>query len=128
MSQFPSRTPVTGKGGECEAIKLLGLEGEYISFLLGVESEIRLLNHVLGCDECRRSIVKHISGEKPFELGPLDGLFSPMDGMPLNEIRELIEQRAKQRIEQLEGLRGDAELELNDLRRNLKDLVSSSSR
>ena len=128
MSQFPSRTPVTGRGGECEAIKLLGLEGEYISFLLGTETEIRLLSHVLECEECRRSIVKHISGEKPLELGPLDELFSPIRGTPPNQIQGLVEQRAKRRIEHLESIRGDAELELNDLRKNLKELVSSSSR
>ena len=126
MSQ-PLRTRVTGGGGECEALKLLGLEGEYASFLLGVESEMRLLSHVLVCEECRRGIAEHISGARTLELGALDELFSPLRGAPLDEVDAFIERRAKRRIEQLEAIRGDAELELEDLRRNLKALIDSSS-
>ncbi|MQY82517.1 hypothetical protein GH157_02360 [archaeon] len=40
------------------------------------------------------------------------------------DLDELVERRIRQRVEQLERLREDADLELENLRENLKPLIS----
>lgn len=110
-------------GGDCEAMKLLGLEGEYLSFLLDMEVELGLLRHVLGCSLCLSTIKERISGEGEGELGTIGELFEDAMGVNVVELDDLVERRIRQRIEQLERLREDADLELEDLRRNLKPLI-----
>ncbi len=111
-------------GGDCETMKLLGLEGEYLSFLLDMEVELGLLRHVLGCDECHRTIRERISGDGRSELGAIGVLFDDAIGVNVVDLDELVERRIRQRIEQLERLKVDADLELGDLRRNLKPLIN----
>ena len=109
--------------GDCEAMRLLGLEGEYLSFLLDMEVELGLLRHVLGCNVCLRTIKVRISGEGKIELGPIGELFDDAIGVNVMELGDLVERRINQRIEQLERLKEDAGLELEDLRRNLEPLI-----
>ena len=110
-------------GGDCEAMKLLGLEGEYLSFLLDMEVELGLLRHVLGCNMCLGTIKERISGEGKSELGTISELFDDAIGVNVLELDELVERRIRQRVEQLERLREDADLELENLRENLKPLI-----
>jgi len=110
-------------GGDCEAMKLLGLEGEYLSFLLDMEVELGLLRHVLGCNMCLGTIKERMSGEGKGELGTIGELFDDVMGVNVVDIDELVERRISQRIEQLERLKVDADLELEDLRRNLEPLI-----
>ena len=110
-------------GGDCEAMKLLGLEGEYLSFLLDMEVELGLLRHVLGCNVCLGTIKERISGEGKNELGTIGELFNDAIGVNVVDLDELVERRIRQRIEQLERLKEDADLELEDLRRNLEPLI-----
>ena len=110
-------------GGDCEAMRLLGLEGEYLSFLLDMEVELGLLRHVLGCDVCLRTIKEGISGDGKSELGTIGILFDDAIGVNVMELGDLVERRINQRIEQLERLKEDAGLELEDLRRNLEPLI-----
>jgi hypothetical protein len=117
------RRPVPVWGGDCETMKLLGLEGEYLSFLLDMEVELGLLRHVLGCDECQRTIRERISGEGKGEIGTIGKLFDDAIGVNVVDLDELVERRISQRIEQLERLKEDADLELADLRRNLEPLI-----
>jgi hypothetical protein len=115
--------PVPVWGGDCEAMKLLGLEGEYLSFLLDMEVELGLLRHVLGCNMCLGTIKERISGEGKSELGTISELFDDAIGVNVLELDELVERRIRQRVEQLERLREDADLELENLRENLKPLI-----
>jgi len=117
------RKPVPVWGGDCETMKLLGLEGEYLSFLLDMEVELGLLRHVLGCNVCLGTIKERISGEGKNELGTIGELFNDAIGVNVVDLDELVERRINQRIEQLECLKEDADLELEDLRRNLEPLI-----
>ena len=110
-------------GGDCEAMKLLGIEGEYLSFLLDMEVELGLLRHVLECNVCLGTIKERISGERKDELGTISELFDDAMGVNVVELDELVERRISQRIEQLERLKEDADLEIEDLRRNLGPLI-----
>ncbi len=110
-------------GGDCEAMKLLGLEGEYLSFLLDMEVELGLLRHVLGCNTCLGTVKERISGDGNGELGAIGELFDDAMGVNVVGLGELVERRINQRIEQLERLKVDADLELEDLRRNLEPLI-----
>ena len=105
-------------------MKLLGLEGEYLSFLLDMEVELGRLRHVLGCDMCLVTVKEGISGAGKVELGPIGELFVDATGVDVVELGDLVERRIGQRIEQLERLREDAGLELEDLRRNLEPLIT----
>ena len=113
------RKPVSVWGGDCETMKLLGLEGEYLSFLLDMEVELGLLRHVLGCNLCLRTIKERISGDEKSELGAIGELFDDAMGVNVVDLDELVERRISQRIEQLERLKEDADLELGDLRLSL---------
>ena len=117
------RRPVPVWGGDCEAMRLLGLEGEYLSFLLDMEVELGLLRHVLGCDVCLVTIKEGISGDGKRALGAIGVLFDDAIGVNVMELGDLVERRMNQRIEQLERLKEDAGLELEDLRRNLEPLI-----
>jgi hypothetical protein len=117
------RRPVPVWGGDCETMRLLGLEGEYLSFLLDMEVELGLLRHVLGCNMCLRTIKERISGEGKSALGAIGELFDDAIGVNVMELGDLVERRINQRIEQLERLKEDAGLELEDLRRNLEPLI-----
>ncbi len=117
------RRPVPVWGGDCEAMRLLGLEGEYLSFLLDMEVELGLLRHVLGCNTCLRTVKERISGAGKSELGTIGELFDDAMGVNVVDLDELVERRISQRIEQLERLKVDADLELEDLRRNLEPLI-----
>jgi hypothetical protein len=117
------RRPVPVWGGDCEAMRLLGLEGEYLAFLLDMEVELGLIRHVLGCDMCLRTIKERISGEGNGELGAIGELFDDVIASNVVDLEELVERRIRQRIEQLERLKEDADLELEDLRRNLGPLI-----
>ncbi len=110
-------------GGDCETMRLLGLEGEYLSFLLDMEVELGLLRHVLGCNMCLGTVKERISGEGKGELGAIGVLFEDAMGVNVVDLDELFERRINQRIEQLERLKVDADLELEDLRRNLEPLI-----
>ena len=110
-------------GGDCEAMRLLGLEGEYLSFLLDMEVELGLLRHVLGCSMCLETIKGQISGEGESDLGTIGELFDDAMGVNVVDLDDLVERRISQRIEQLERLKKDADLELEDLRRNLEPLI-----
>lgn len=101
---------------------LLGLEGEYLSFIMDMEVELGLLRHVLGCGTCRGVIKGRISGEAETELGPIGDLFEDAMGASVADLDEFVERRIVQRIGQLERLMGDADLELEDLRRSLAAL------
>ena len=111
-------------GGDCEAMRLLGLEGEYLSFIQGTETELGLLRHVLECDGCLRAVKDGVRGVGSGDLGDFGRLFDDVVGVEVADLEGLIVRRICQRIEQLERLRGDAVLELGDLRANLEPLIS----
>ena len=93
------------------------------SGLLDMEVELGLLRHVLGCDECQVTIRERISGDGRSEIGTIGKLFNDAIGVNVVDLDELVERRIRQRIEQLERLKVDADLELEDLRRNLEPLI-----
>lgn len=110
-------------GGDCETMRLLGLEGEYLSFLLDVEVELGLLHHVLGCEACLEAIKGRISGDGECDLGTIGELFDDLEASSVVELDEVVERIICERIELLGRLREDADLELESLRENLKPLI-----
>jgi len=101
---------------------LLGLEGEYLAFILDMEVELGLLRHILACGVCREEIKGRITGEEETELGPLGDLFEDAMKASVADLDEFVGRRIAQRIGRLERLMGDADLELEDLRGNLAAL------
>jgi hypothetical protein len=72
---------------------------------------------------CLETVQERISGEGKGELGAISELFDDAMGVNVVDLDELVERRIRQRIEQLERLKEDADLELGDLRRNLEPLI-----
>jgi len=115
--------PIPRWGGDYETMRLLGLEGEYLSFLLDIEVELGLLRHVLGCGECLGTVKERLSGEAWSDLGRVGRLFDDVKASNGVDLDDLIDGRLSRRIEQLEQLREDADLELGSLREDLKPLL-----
>jgi hypothetical protein len=119
---------------ECEPLWLLHMESEYISFMVSLESEMRLLHHVRGCGECRAKIRLIYTGERE-PNDELEELFaidlqeklqnstSILD-LPLrvnhNDADAYIEARIDWRLAKLKTIITNAELELKNLSDKIK--------
>ena len=127
-------------GQDCEEFRLHELKGEYASFILDLESEATLLEHVLGCKRCRDRIRRLIeggggqddrwgglfSGELPSLLGE-EGVTLPgrTGDCPrlrdYSEVDDFIEDRIRWRARRLLEMRSDAEDELKALKARLEE-------
>lgn len=138
MSRSPGygiRSKVTSAAESCEPLWLLAVESEYIGFLVSLESEKRVLEHIASCEDCRRRLRTVI--EKAESEDELDEVFhrelnnwrggvqSETINCPLREdfqeIDSYIDARITWRIGILRKLSIDAELELSHLSERIKD-------
>lgn len=133
-------TSPDGLGQDCEEFRLHELKGEYASFILDLESEANLLEHVLGCKRCRDRIRRLIeggggqddrwgslfSGELPGFLGEEGVTFPGRTGdcprlRDYSEVDDFIEERIQWRAKRLLEMRSDAEDELKALKAHLEE-------
>jgi hypothetical protein len=138
MSRSPGygiRSKITSAAEKCEPLWLLAVESEYIGFLVSLESEKRVLEHIASCEDCRRRLRTVI--EKSESEDELDEVFhrelnnwrgessSETINCPLRddfqEIDSYIDARIMWRIGILRKLSSDAELELGHLSERIKD-------
>ena len=106
----------------CENYKLIGLEGEYTSFIVQLETELDLLDHILGCFNCIENLLEFTKGV----LNPNYEQFSFLISGNDNEIdpRSIIKTRINERIIQLNNLKETSICEL----RNLRDTLNGISK
>ena len=123
-------------GHLCETFRLLELRGEYESFILDLESELAFLRHIVECKICGEEAKMMVDREEGDDTW-WSNLFSGMLPENLGEdqvsaescprledyggLDEFIAARVSWRIQRIEGIRGDAEIELTDI----KDRLSS---
>ena len=120
---------------DCEPLWLLHMEAEYIGFMVSVESEARLLRHVRGCDDCKKKLRLIHSGERN-PADELEELFSvdlpekllnssSMLDCPLKanypDADAYIEARVDWRLDKLQTILQNAELELKNLSEKIRD-------
>jgi hypothetical protein len=119
---------------ECEPLTLLHMEAEYIGFMVSVESEMRLLNHIRGCYDCKTKLGLIYKGEME-PTDELEELFaidlqekllnsSSMLDVPLKanytNADTYIEARIDWRLHKLQSILANAELELKSLGEKIK--------
>ena len=125
---------------DCEPLWLLHMESEYIGFMVSLESEMRLLRHVYGCGECRGKLRLIYTGvrepsdelEELFAVDLQEKLLnsSSLPDVPLrtNYINadSYIEARIDWRLDKLQSILTNAELELKNLHEKIKAGKQSS--
>jgi len=120
---------------ECEPLWLLHMETEYISFLVSIESEMRFLRHINSCEVCKNKLASIFSGQRdPFD--ELEELFaielpekllhsSSMLDCPVKETyieaNKYIEARISWRLDKLQSILSNAELELKHLSGRIRE-------
>jgi hypothetical protein len=113
-----------------EVFKLLELRGEYTSFIADLESELEFLRHITECKLCWEEAKMMVEGEGSEDTWR-SNLFSEVLLEILGEdhvsaepcpclddygdLDAFIAARVRWRIQRVEGIRGDAEIELADL-------------
>ena len=100
--------------GSCEDFRLLALEGEYTSFMVQLEAERALLEHLLECQFCRVNLRKMIEGEFNPAFRSLSALFRTDE--KVLDIDSFIDDRLNERLGRLEELFEDARSELMSLK------------
>jgi len=138
MSRSPGygiRSKVTSAAESCEPLWLLAVESEYVGFLVSLESEKRVLEHIASCENCRSRLRTVI--EKAESEDELDEIFhrelntwigessSATKNCPLRDdfqnIDSYIDARIVWRVGILRNLSCDAELELGHLSERIKE-------
>jgi hypothetical protein len=114
---------------ECESLWLLHMEADYIGFMVSIETEIRLLEHIDSCRACMDKLAEVYNkvrdpADELEELFAVD-LLVKLAGKPESEdcpVRDdfsdadvYIKARISWRVKKLKKLLSDAELELDHL-------------
>ena len=123
-------------GDLCDVFRLLELRGGYESFIVDLESELAFLRHIADCKLCGEEAKTMVdreggddtwwsnlfSGRLPEILGEAQLSVEPCPRLDdYGDLEAFIAARVRWRIQRVEGIRGDAEIELADL----KDRLSS---
>ena len=111
------------------------VRGEYVSFIMDLETELALLRHIVNCNRCRKNIKEMINVN-----GFRDDLWSKLfcndlpkimemkgdssepcpDLNDFEEVDEFINARVAWRIHRVRDILSSAEVELEDLQERLK--------
>lgn len=117
-----------------EVFRLLELREEYASFIVDLESELAFLRHIADCKLCweeAKMMVNREGGEDtwwsklfsrvlPEILGEDQTSVEPCPRFDdYRDLDAFIAARVRWRIQRVEGIRGDAEIELADLQDRL---------
>jgi hypothetical protein len=120
---------------DCEPLWLLHMEAEYIGFLVSVETETRLLEHIRTCSECRDKLAFIFNRERD-PADELEELFAidlpeklltsstildcPIRGH-FKDADDYIEARIKWRLDKLREIISNAEIELKQLSEKIRE-------
>jgi hypothetical protein len=119
-----------------EIFRLLELRGEYTSFIVDLESELAFLRHIAECKLCWEEVkmmVNREGGEDtwwsnlfsevlPEILGEDHVSVEPCPRLDdYGDLDAFIAARVRWRIQRVEGIRWDAEIELVDLKERLSN-------
>ena len=120
---------------DCEPLWLLHVESEYIGFLVSVETEARLLKHIQKCRACRDKLAPIFTKERD-PIDELETLFavdlpekllnsSAMLDCPVRDnytnADDYIEARIKWRLDKLQTIIANAEIELKQIGSKIKE-------
>ena len=125
----------------CELLWLIHMEAEYIGFMVGVESEIRFLEHIRTCRACRDQLADIFTNnrdpadelEETFaidlqsRLGPENSNLKCPLKVDYKEPDSFIEARISWRLDNLNKLLKDAELELGHLSGRIREEKNKST-
>ena len=121
-------------GDLCEVFRLLELRGEYESFIVDLDAELAFLKHIAECKLCggeAKMMVNReggddtwwsnlFSGMLPETLGEEQVSVEPCPRLDdYGDLEAFIAARVRWRIQRVEGIRGDAEIELADIKDRL---------
>ncbi len=124
----------TAFGDIREVFRLLELRGEYTSFIADLESELSFLRHIVECRLCgeeAKIMVGRVGGEDTWWSNLFSGRLPELQGEEhvsvepcprlgdYGDLEAFIAARVSWRIQRVEGIRGDAEIELADLQDRL---------
>ncbi len=125
----------------CEQLWLLHMEADYIGFMVSIETEIRLLEHIGSCHTCMDKITE-VSNQIRDPADELEELFTVelserLSGTPNSEdcprrndfpdVDSYIKARIDWRVKKLKKLLSDAELELSHLSGRIREDVKKST-
>ena len=117
-----------------EIFRLLELKEEYASFIVDLESELAFLRHITDCKLCWEEAKTIVNGEGGVDTWRSNLFRSGLSEILGEEYRSVepcpcledygdldafIAARVRWRIQRVEGIRGDAEIELTDLQNRL---------
>jgi len=117
-------------GDLCEGFRLIELRGEYVSFIIDLESELAYLRHIVECNVCGEEAKRMVDregsedtwwsnlfgGMLPVTLGEDQVSVEPCPRLEdYGDLEAFIAARVGWRIKRVEAIRGDAELELADI-------------
>ena len=108
----------------CDIVNLLKIRGQYLSFIIGGQTELDILDHIEQCDKCRRDINEAVENDK--SLPDYGNLFQrEMEDPAIPRFRDykmvenFIDARIHWRRGRVKELMEEAEMELNDLETRL---------
>jgi hypothetical protein len=111
--------------GKCDKIEMLRLEGRYLKFIVENHTELNLLEHVETCDDCKEEVLRAVEKDEP--LADYGNLFQKVvedDIVPqwddYKNPENFIGARIQWRKRRLQELMKNAELELGNIREQLK--------
>ncbi|MCW4048887.1 MAG: hypothetical protein NWE89_04040 [Candidatus Bathyarchaeota archaeon] len=111
---------------DCETLDLLRLEGRYMKFIVETMSELNLLEHVEKCETCRDKVRKAMENDQ--HLADFGNLFEKTvedETVPQHSDYKnpdnFMDARIQWRKRRLKQLLENAELELQDLRKRVKN-------
>ena len=117
-----------------EVFRLLELREEYAAFIVDLESELAFLRHISDCKLCREEVKMIINRERVedtwwsnlFSRGLPEILGEDQTSVKLcprfddyGDLDAFVTARVRWRIQRVEGIRGNAEIELADLQDRL---------
>ena len=105
----------------CETYKLLGLEGEYTTLIVQLETELDLLGHIQDCSNCMKNLIEFIQGAPNQNFKQFTRLLSGYNEK--TDLNIFINTRINERIKQLNNLKEDAITELLNLRETLTEFI-----
>lgn len=114
----------------CETLHLLALEAQYLSFILDIEKEIRVLEHIIVCTNCFDSAKQLINEDfdddwvRLFSKCSFELIRTSRPRYEDYEDHEsFVSARISWRLEKLQSLAVDAEVELKNLQEELKKKI-----
>jgi hypothetical protein len=140
-SESMGRRRFSALAEDCEPLWLLHMEADYIGFMVSIETDIRLLEHIGSCHACMEKLSEVSNNirdpadeleelftvDLPEKLAGKQGLEDCLRRDDFPDADTYIKARIGWRVKKLKKLLSDAELELGHLSGRIKDEVKKST-